>query len=880
MTWLRGLLRRNRHERELEQELRFHLERRVDDLIAAGRTREDAMRQARLEVGSLDQIREQARDGRSGAWLDQLAYDARDAWRGLTRTPGITFTAIILIAIVLGGNTTIFSMVHGLLTKPAPGMTADRLVTLGSILEGRLFGPEESYPNYLDYAAQAKTVQALAAYQYARFTVSTQEASYAALGALVSANYFDTLGLHLVRGRAFTREESQRDASGLVAVVSHRFWQNQLQADEGIIGRVVIINGHAAAIVGVAPPRFNGPHLVESQDVWLPIASYARLHGTETSLNDRKDFRSIIIGQLAPDASVSQARSEFALLAKRLESAYPNANRNKTTTVFPYAMLGTGSAAFQQAPVFLLIMGFVTLLTVMIVCANVANLMLARAVVRQRELAVRQSLGASRARIVRTLLAEGLIVSLIAWIGACAAAWFVARTLVTMLPATGQGIIPAPDFSPDWQVLAYAMGLALVATVAFTVAPAVLAYRQSVLPWLKAGEQGIVQSKSKLSSGLVVLQLAFAVLLLTSAGLAYRSQMVISGRDLGYDQNRLLLLTVSTSGRATNPATNVALLDAMRARLQTVPGVTSVAAVNGLPQFARRDPMRRAGVEQPVLADGMVVGPDYLRTLGIAPIAGREFVEQDGARSNPVVLINQNLAEALWPGRSPLGEMLIVGANRKPAEVVGVIPNAFYTGIRTEARPNMYLLSQHQQPPGPGHAHLYIQYTGTLDAMAPAITRALRDWDAQVPIVYLRSMETQLASITWPMRMVSTLLMLFAIGSLIIAAIGQYAVMAFNMRRRTRDFGVRIAMGASAGQVLTGVLAEGARLTIAGLAIGFVLSFATSAAFRSLLTGVTPSDAPTYVGVFTLLAIMSLLACYLPARRASRINPVDALRQE
>jgi macrolide transport system ATP-binding/permease protein len=879
MTWLRGLLRRNRHERELARELQFHLDQRVDDLIALGRTREEAMRQARLELGGVDQIRERARDGRSGASLDQLAYDARDAWRGLTRTPGITFTAITLIAVVLGGNTTIFSMVHGLLTKPAPGITTDRLVTLGSIYEGRLVGPEESYPNYLDYVAQAKTVQALAAYQYARFTVSTQDASHAAFGALVTANYFDSLGLHFVRGRTFTREESQRDASGLVAVVSHRFWQNQLQSDDNIIGRVVIVDGHATTIVGVAPPRFNGAHLVESQDVWLPIASYARLHGTEASLNDRKDFRCVIFGHLAPDASISGARSEFALLSKRLESAYPDANRNKLSTVLPYSMLGTGSEAYRQAPVFLLIMGFVTLLTVMIVCANVANLMLARAVVRQRELAVRQSLGASRARIVRTLLAEGLIVSLIAWVGACAAAWFVARTLVTMLPATGQGIIPAPDFSPDWQVLAYAMGLALVATVAFTVAPAVLAYRQAVLPWLKAGEQGIVQSKSKLSSGLVVLQLAFAVLLLTSAGLAYRSQMVIGGRDLGFDQDRLMLLTVGTNARATNPATNMALVDAMRARLRTVPGVTSVAAVNGLPQFALRDPVRRAGVEQPVLSDGTVVGPDYLRTLGIAPIAGREFVEQDGVRS-PVVLINQNLAEALWPGRSPLGETLLIGAKRQPAEVVGVIPNAFYTGIRDNPRPNMYLRSQHQQPPGPGHAHLYIQYSGTLETMAPAITRALRDWDAQVPIVYLRSYETQLASITWPMRMVSTLLMLFAIGSLIIAAIGQYAVMAFNMRRRTRDFGVRIAMGASTRQVLNGVLAEGARLTLAGLAIGFVLSYATSAAFRSLLTGVTPSDAPTYLGVFTLLAITSLLACYLPARRASRINPVDALRQE
>jgi macrolide transport system ATP-binding/permease protein len=879
-AWLRGLLRRNRHARELERELRFHLDRRVADLMVAGRSREQAMREARIELGGIDQITAQAHDARPGAWLDHLAYDVRDAWRALLRTPGISATAVTLIAVVIGGNTTIFSMVHAVLTKPAPGIHAERLVTLASIIDGRLFGPEGSYPNYLDYAAQATTVRSLMAYQFDRFTLSTPDGSYAVLGLLASANYFDTLGLRLARGRAFTAAESQRDASGLVAVISHRFWQNQLQGAGDVIGRAIVLNGHAATIVGVAPARFHGATLAESNDVWLPLESYARVHDLEQALHNRAAARCVMIGQLAPEASLSQARAELSLIATRLQTAYPASNRNKTTTVFPYFMLGTGSGLYQQGPVFVAILMIVTLLTVMIVCANVANLMVARALVRQREMAVRQSLGASRLRIVRTLLIEGLMVSVAAWGGACLAAWWVARAIVGFIPPNSQGVNLSPDFTPDWQVAVYAMALALVATVTFTVAPALRAYRQAVLPWLKAGEHGVVQGRSTVSSGLVVLQLAFAVLLLTCAGLAYRSQSLISARDLGFDHDHLLLVTVSTRGRATNAATNIALIDRVTERLRVVPGVTSVSHVRHTPPFGRRDPVRRVGVEQPVLADGNYVGPEYLRTLGIAPLAGREFVAQDGSRPNGVVVINQNLADALWPGRSAVGESLLLGASRQPFEVIGVVPNAFFNGVRDDPHPNVFLLSQHQQPPRPGDTTFYLRYTGTVDTIAPAVSRALHDLDAQVPIAYMRTMDTHLAGITWPARMVSTLLALFAIGSLLIAAIGQYAVTAFNMRRRIRDFGVRIALGASSRQILTSVIAEGCRLTLVGLAIGFALSLAASAAFRALLIGVTPTDAPTYLGVLIVLAAASLLACYVPARRAARIDPIEALRQE
>jgi putative ABC transport system permease protein len=261
-------------------------------------------------------------------------------------------------------------------------------------------------------------------------------------------------------------------------------------------------------------------------------------------------------------------------------------------------------------------------------------------------------------------------------------------------------------------------------------------------------------------------------------------------------------------------------------------------------------------------------------------VAGRDFTTNEAAHGRQVIIISQSLAESLWPGRSALGETLLLGGDRRPFEVIGVMPNAYLSGVRNEGQTNFYLRSTHQQPNPSPHTHYYIRYTGTLDTIAPLLTRAVHDFDAHVPIAYMRTMETQLDNLSMPMRTVSSLLMMFALGSLAIAAIGQYAVMAFNMRRRTRDFGVRIALGASSGQILRSVIAEGTRLTAIGLTLGFGLSLATSAAFRSALTGVTPTDAPTYAGVLVLLSVASLLACYLPAYRASRINPIDALRQE
>jgi predicted permease len=880
MTWP-DLFGWRKKDADIDDEIESHLRLAIQDRIERGERPQDARRAALLEFGSVRLATEETRAVWSWTALEQLADDVRTGSRILTRSPGVSATAVVLIALVIGGNTTIFSIVHGLLTKPAPGIEANRLVSVGWIVDTQPVHPADSYANYLELTTESTTVRPLLAFQFEQLTLTLDHGSYAIHGGLVSTNYFDTLGLRLMKGRTFTEDEGRLDASGLVAVISYRLWQNQFRAADDVIGQAIELNGHPATIVGVAPPRFMGVWLNEMSDVWVPILGYSRIHRS-VAVNQGLSGAIAMVGRLAPGITLSRAQAELDTVSRHLQALDPENNKKKRAVLFPYSATAAGdSLVAQQGSRFLAIFSIVTMLTLLIVCANVANLMLARAVTRQREMAVRQSFGASRVRIVRILLAEGFVISLAAWGVACLFAVWMSHTVVGLMPPLAAGGAPPDvDFAPDWRVVAYAMVLAILGTVAFTVAPAFRTWRLDLLPFLRAGEHGIVQGGSTMSRGLVVVQLAFTVLLLTTAGLAYRSLSVIYALDLGFNKNNLLLVTLNTTGTATSKDANIALLDRLRERLRSVPGVGSLSYARRPPQeFWATERVRTDGSEDGVPAERNDVGPEYLNVLGVTALLGRDLADHERARTNPGAVISQNLAEVLWPGRSALGRTVQL-SSRQVVEVIGIAPNGFFSGYRRELHPGFVFVSMQQEPPGPGQATFYIRYAGRLDSVVPAIGAAIRDVDARVPIVYVRTMDAQLESLTWLVRALTTLLTLFATGSLMIAALGQYAVMAFTMRRRTRDFGVRMALGASSRQVLASVLREGLRLTAAGLATGFALTLITGRSVRSLLYGITPTDTVTYLGVFGLLALASLVACYVPAQRAARIDPIQALRQE
>ena len=862
----------------LDDDIKDHIDRETQDNIDRGLPAEEARRQALIKFGNVARVTEDTRRVWTWTAVEQLVADLGSGARILTRSPGVSLMAIVLIALVIGGNTVIFSIVHGLLTKPAPAVPVSDVVSLGWSIDRQPVHPTDSYANYLEVAAQAQTVRPMLAFQFDRFTLTHRDGSYAVHGAIITPGYFDTLGLTLARGRAFTEDEAR--ASELTAVISYRFWAEHFQQRDDAIGQRIVLNGQPTTIVGVAPARFQGLWLGEQSDVWVPVVAYARVRGHVRALEDRAGGRFAMVGRLAAGASLREAQTELSTIAARLQTAYPDANKRKTIVVFPYSATAAGDSMIaQRGPQFLAMFSIITALTLLIVCANVANLMLARAVVRQREMAVRQSFGASRLRVIRLVLFEGIAISAVAWGLACAFAWVLSKAMARWIPSQGNASFVV-DFTPDWKVVAYAMALAAAGTIAFTIGPAVRAWRQDVLPFLKAGEQGVIAGRSRLAGGLVILQLAFAVLLLAGAGLAYRSFSLADALDLGFNRDRLLLVTINVDG--VPEGTRATLLERMRERLSGVPEVAGVTYARVPPkEYWSTEPVAVPGAHQPLIfAERNSVGPDYLRVLGVAPSLGRELGAEDRTRTSTAAVINENLAQALWPGATPVGRTLLLGPGQQPVDVVGVAPNAFFSGFRRQDRPYFVFQSMRADPAVSGEATFYVRYDGSLDRVAPAIGRALADVDSRAPIVYLRTMDTQLASITSVVRMLTSMLALFAATSLVIATLGQYAVLAFTMKRRTRDFGLRLALGASARQILGSVVGEGLRLTVAGLAIGVVLSLVSARTLRSALFGVTPVDPATYASVIVVLAVASLLACWLPAWRASRVDPIQALREE
>ncbi|HJU72514.1 MAG TPA: FtsX-like permease family protein, partial [Gemmatimonadaceae bacterium] len=582
----------------------------------------------------------------------------------------------------------------------------------------------------------------------------------------------------------------------------------------------------------------------------------------------------------------------------QLGGAYPELKNLKITLVPYSAVAGTGTGIDEMGDRVLAVFAVVTLLTVVIVCANVANLFLARLLTRQRELALRQSLGASRGRLIRMLVAEGAVISSLAAGAALLMAWWVARLAGVLVPPSEGpwAALARVDFRPDVTVVTYAIALAAVSVVAFTVAPAARTWRLELLPWLKAGEPTVVRGRSRLSSALVVIQLAFAVVLLTSAGLALRSLYLMSDVEPGFNAQNLLRVAVNTSGSAS-VSTHQSQLEAMRERLLQIPGVEA-ASYARLPLF--RDggwftaTLRKSSAPaESIQAQRNVVGPDFFRTLEVA-VTGEG--PSGSGRSGPthLTVISQNTARALWPGEQAVGKSLTIdfGSSAPPAggtprlvrqtreaEVAGVVADGFFSGLRRQ-RPRFVFLDARQNAMLPGDVTFYVRYRGAMDAIIPVIRRSLHDVEPRTAVGSLAAMSSLVEAELWPMRTLSSLLLTFAALSLIIAAIGQYALVSFDMRRRFREVGLRMALGASARQVMRGVLGEGLRLTGIGVFVGFALSVATGRGLGGALYGVTPTDATTYLGVFAVLSAASLIACYLPAQRAATIHPMTALRQD
>src|SRR5215471_7520457 len=872
---------------DLDDEIQSHIQMSIRDRVERGESESDARAAALRELGNVGLIKETTRSVWTWTSLEQLLQDIRFGVRILWKSPVLSATAAILIAMVVGCNITIYSMFHSFMTKPAPEVHGARLVTVQTTKPQLI-----SYANYFDSASQSRSLRPMTAFIGKLFSLSLQDGSYTIAGSVVDADYFSVMGVRMLQGSGFERGAAKDDAV-LPVVISYRIWQERFQSSASIIGTAVLVDGHPATVIGVTPPFFQGAYLGNYEDLWISAKPYYRALGDPHELDDRTTPIAAVIGVLAPNVTLSQAQAEWSAIWSRMPLGVSAQEQPPKIRLFPYVSIGSSPENVQNAGQFLSIFAVVTVLTLLLVSANVANLMLGRAVVKRRETAIRQSFGATRLRISRILLAESLAISIAAWAGSLMFSYWTERVVARMLSQTTSELgvhINAfnIDFAPDASVLGYALLLAFGCMLAFTLGPAVYASRRAPLLDLRAGEQSIARGRSPFSRALVAAQIALAVVLLAAAGFLFQSISLATSGELGFSSDNLLLITVNPLLAGAKQAATVATYGAIRSKLASIPGVRYVSYGRGpQPSSGPRVAASGADPQKTHQASLNYVGPGYLETLGVTKFAGRDISSDEGSRSQSAI-INKSLADRLWPNQSAIGQILSVynlrtGADGRTFEVVGVADDVFVNDNRNSAD---YILAPEQQTTtlqdvtGIGDLTFFVRYSGDITTIGPAAQAALRDADVRMPIRFMRTMDEQLALQKAPRALVTTAVLVFLLGSLLVAVIGQYAVVAFDLKQRRRELGVRMAMGATAQNIVGAIVREGLLLTIAGLAAGVVLSIGFGVVFRSLLYGLNVVSFSRYTEILILLLVASLIACYLPARSASRLDPLVALRHE
>ncbi len=810
--------------------------------------------------------------------------DLRFAFRQLLKNPGFTAVTVLTLALGLGANLAIVSLVNGLFFRPLPGLRqSDRLLIIGSTYHGDDFG-DSSYPDYRDLRAGNSAFSDLAAFAEAPFSFSAENLTERVLGEMVSGNYFRTLGVVMAAGRDFLPDEDDQVGRNPVVIISERLWQRRWNRDVGIIGRTVSINDHAFTIVGVAGKLFRGCQLPNTHDLWVPLHMRPQLQPSVADQLENRGFSWLrLVGRLKAAVSLTQASADVSLIARRLAAAYPDEDKDRsyrTLAYSPFPVVG------KTAPrIFMGVLLGVTAVIVTIVCANVAGLFLARLLSRRREAAIRLALGCSRLRLVRQTLAEAFLVSAMGLILALIIAIQGSGFILSQIPGQ-RGESLAMDLSFDPHVAWFCVALVLVSTLAVGLLPALQSSRADVLPALKSGGGSLTGRRSRLRLALVAIQVALCLPLLGGAGLLFRSLNLLAGIDLGMRVDNLLLAELDPALNAYDQARGQRFYEQFLDRIVALPGVES-AALAALP------PLRSGGVgpgavygglidvEAPLVSGANYVSPDYFHTTGISLLRGREFLPTDRKDSSPVAIINQTLAKKLWPDQDALGQLLkLVGPNEAPKLVVGIVRDAIYSDLIEDAknaRPFYYLpLSQRSVLVQTLHVRTITEPATLL----PSVRSAAAALDPHLPLFHVTTLKTVHDLSLSPQRIAMDLVTFSGLLAIILATLGLYAAMGQEVLGRTREIGIRLAVGAQRQEVVSMIVREGMKLAGVGIVGGMVGAFALTRIIRNLLFGVSSTD-PLIFALLLLIAVaVSLFACWLPARRAAKVDPIVALRQE
>jgi predicted permease len=879
MNWWNRLLRRHEMEEQLEKELGFHIEQHTNDLIAQGYDPGEARRRARLDLGGPEQVKEQCRDARGTRWLEDLVQDFRYSLRMLHKNPGFAAVALLTLALGSGATTVMFTVVNGVLLKPLSYPEPDRLVALHGKVDqfGEPWG--FSYPDFLDYQRDGRSVGPMAAWTYGGGTVSEGAAAEYVDGRQISSELFSVLGVPLVRGRAFLPDEDRR-GSAPVAIISYSLWQRAFGGSADTIGKPLILDGTPCTIVGIAPASFR---LDGEADVYTPLGQ-----NTEPRTQNRAANFIHVLARLAPGVTPAQSQAALSPIADHLAKQYPDADagRGIVTHSLQQDLVG------DTRPTLLLLLSAVSLV-LLIACVNVASLLLARAVSRERELAMRVALGASRGRLVRQCLTESGVLGLAGGVLGVLIAVAGVRPFLALWP----GSLPrAEDVHLDWQVLLFAIGISLVCGFLFGLAPALRAPAHEIEQSLRGGMRSVGGNSRRLHSGLVMAEIGLAVVLLVSAGMLGRTVLRLSELNPGLRVENVLIARMALSPAALdNPAKMRAAWQDVSNRARALPGVQSVALADIVPMRVGENTLSYwASPTQPPpnqtpVALASSVTPDYLKVMGIPLLHGR-FLNDDDRTGHPlVVAIDEVLAQHAFGEDDAVGKRLWIPAmSRDPIQIIGVVGHVRHWGLAgdDQSRVRDQIYYPFAQVPD-SLLHLFSSFMSiTLRTNVPplnlteSLRRELRGAGNDQVLYDVRTMEQLVSDSLSTQRFLLILFGVFAEVALLLACIGIYGVLAYLTTQRVPEIGVRIALGATSRNVMWLVLRQGLMMIFVGVGIGTIASLAVGRVLAHSVEGMGQIESLSFAVMIPVLVFAALLASFIPAQRASRIDPIRALRQE
>ena len=878
---VQGLFRREAVIGDIDEEMRLHLEMQVEANVERGMPPEEARRAALRSFGNFDSVRERAYEVRGGGMIETFLQDVRYAVRMLAKRPGFTAVAALTLALGVGANTAIFSVVEAVLLRALPYRHADRSVVVWENNRSESGTPNVVSPaNFLDWRDQAKSFDEMAAFYDARANLTGVGEPEEVPLQVATPNLFTLLGVEAAVGRTFTPEDATAEPAE-IAVISHGLWQRRFGRSPGVIGRIITLNGNNYTVIGVMSPDFKW-FIKESSrngkpaELWVPRA----LSEQQRDRNASGRYMQAV-GRLAPGVSRQQAQAEMDTIAARLEDQYASFNKGWGASLVPLR----DQLAGEIKPALLVLLGAVGFV-LLIACVNVANLLLARAAGRHKEIAIRSAIGAGRRRIVRQLLTESLLLALLGGaLGLPLSRWCV-EALVALSPTN---LIGAGQVGVNLPVLAFTLAVSLLTGVVFGLVPALEASRVNLGETLKETSRGNAGSSRgrRLRHALVVAEVGLALVLLVGAGLMVKSFLRLQAVNPGFDAANLLTMRVLLPAtKYPDDARVVAFYRQAAANFRTLPGVRSASAVSALP-FADPGAATDFTIEgRPAPAPGdalytdvRVVDEEYFRTMNIPVVAGRTFLAQEAVEDRKVAVVNEEMVRRYFPGENPVGKRIFVEMWREPhpTEIIGVIGDARYNKLEGELRPMVYFT-----PPQLIYRSmtLILRTGGDPESLAAAARGAILAIDKDQPVADVRTMESWLAESVARARFGTLLLGAFACLALTLAAAGIYGVMSYSVAQRRNEIGIRMALGSQASDVLRLVLGKGLALVLAGVVLGLLGALALTRVMSSLLYGVSATDPLTFAAIALLLTSVSMIACYLPARRATRVDPLTALRYE